>query len=77
MISQSSIQFVNNIAFDVGGAVYSSLQIASPCIFLITDYSAQISFIGNHANHGIGHHMYGTSTRGSKCDEFHIKHSHG
>ena len=36
---QSSIQFINNVAFDVGGAVYSLS--ASPCTFMITDYSAQ------------------------------------
>ena len=35
---QSSIQFINNTAFDVGGAVYS--QSSYPCIFMITDYSA-------------------------------------
>ena len=39
---QSSIQFINNTAFDVGGAVYS--QSSLPCIFMITDYSAKISF---------------------------------
>ena len=36
---QSSIQFINNTAFDVGGTVYS--QSALPCIFTITDYSAK------------------------------------
>ena len=63
----SSIQFINNTAFDVGGAVYSDLQTASPCIFLITDYTAEILFIGNYANNSVGHHMYGTSTRDFKC----------
>ena len=58
---QSSIQFINNTAFDVGGAVYS--QSSQPCIFMITDYSAKISFTGNHAQHGVGHHMYGASVR--------------
>ena len=58
---QSSIQFINNTAFDVGGAVYS--QSSLPCIFTITDYSAKISFIGNSAQRGVGHHMYGASVR--------------
>ena len=62
---QSSIQFINNTAFDVGGAVYS--QSSLPCIFMITDYSAEISFIGNYAQHGIGHHMYGASVRDTSC----------
>ena len=35
-------------------------------------YSAEISFIGNHANQGVGHHMYGSSTKSSRCDELHI-----
>ena len=68
---QSSIQFINNTAFDVGGAVYS--QSSQPCIFMITDYSAKISFTGNYAQHGVGHHMYGASVRDDSCsiDRFH------
>ena len=62
---QSSIQFINNKAFDVGGAVYS--QSSSPCIFMITDYSAKVSFIGNCAQHSAGHHMYGASVRDISC----------
>jgi predicted outer membrane repeat protein len=62
---QSSIQFINNTAFDVGGAVYS--QSSQPCIFTITDYSTKISFIGNHAQHSVGHHMYGASVRDDSC----------
>ena len=69
---QSIIQFVNNTAFDVGGAVYSEMQSAAPCMFMVTDYSAKISFIGNHANHSVGHHMYGTSVRDDKCDSEHV-----
>ena len=42
-------------------------QSAYPCIFMITDYSAKISFTGNHAERGIGHHMYGASVRGYSC----------
>ena len=64
---QSSNQFINNTAFDVGGAVYS--QSSSPCIFMITDYSANIHFKGNHAERGVGHHMYGASVRGASCDK--------
>ena len=45
----SSIQFVNNTAFDVGGVVYS--QSSQPCIFMITDYSARISFTRNYNMH--------------------------
>ena len=67
----SSIQFINNTAHDVGGAVYADAQPAAPCLFMVTDYSADISFIGNHANSGIGHHMYGTSIRSDKCDRWH------
>ena len=62
---QSSIQFINNTAFDVGGAVYS--QSSYPCIFMITDYSAKISFTGNYAQRGVGHHMYGASVRDYTC----------
>ena len=62
---QSSIQFINNTAFDVGGAVYS--QSSQPCIFTIRDYSAEVSFIGNCAQHGVGQHMYGASVRDSSC----------
>ena len=64
---QSSIQFVNNTAFDVGGAVYS--QSSQPCIFMITDYSAKVSFIGNYAQRGVGHHMYGASIRDISCSK--------
>ena len=63
---QSSIQFINNTAFDVGGAVYS--QSSYSCIFMITDYSAKISFTGNYAQRGIGHHMYGASVRDKSCN---------
>ena len=49
---QLSIQFINNTAFDVGGAVYS--QSSQPCIFMITDYSAKVSFIRNDAQRGVG-----------------------
>ena len=62
---QSSIQFIDNTAFDVGGAVYS--QSSYPCIFMITDYSAKISFTRNCAQHSVGHHMYGASIRGYTC----------
>ena len=69
---QSSVQFINNTASDVGGAVYAEMQTAAPCLFMIIDYSAEISFIGNHAIRLIGHHMYGTSVRDAKCDKQHI-----
>ena len=62
---QSSIQFINNTAFDVGGAVYS--QSSLPCIFMITDYSAKVSFIRNYAQRGVGQHMYGASVRDNSC----------
>ena len=67
---QSSIQFINNTAFDVGGAVYSELS--QPCIFMITDYSAKISFTGNYAQRGVGHHMYGVSVRDKSCSAGYI-----
>ena len=67
---QSSIQFINNTAFDVGGAVYS--KSSPPCIFMITDYSAKLYFKGNHAQYGVGHHMYGASVRDASCDTVHI-----
>ena len=66
---QSSIQFISNVAFDVGGAVYSEMQSAAPCMFMVTDYSAGISFVGNYASRNVGHHMYGTSIRAYRCDE--------
>ena len=67
---QSRIQFINNTAFDVGGAVYS--QSSPPCIFMITDYSAKISFTGNYAQRGVGHYMYGASVRDISCSAFFI-----
>ena len=70
---QSSINFVNNTAVNVGGAVYAELQAAAPCLFMITDYSAKISFIGNYAQLGIGNHMYGTSMRADECDAEHTE----
>ena len=69
----SSLQFVNNTAFDVGGAAYSDMQSASPCMFMVTNYLADISFIGNFAENSIGHHMYGTSLRDVKCDSTHMR----
>jgi predicted outer membrane repeat protein len=69
---QSRVLFRNNTALDVGGAVYAEMQPAAPCLFMITDYSAEIYFLGNHANRGIGHHMYGTSVRNARCDYYHI-----
>ena len=69
---QSSVQFINNTAFDVGGAVYSEMQLNAPCMFMVTAYSAELSFIGNNANRSIGHHMYGTSVRYRLCDRTHI-----
>ena len=67
---QSSIQFINNTAFDVGGAVYS--KSSPPCIFMITDYSAKISFTGNYAQCSVGQHMYGASVRDRSCNAFTI-----
>ena len=69
---QSSVQFINNTTSDVGGAVYSGLQTGAPCIFMVTNDSSEISFIGNSAKCGVGHHMYGTSARDHKCDQEHI-----
>ena len=69
---RSSLQFVNNTALDVGGAVYSDMQSASPCMFMVTNYSAEISFIGNFAGNSIGYHLYGTSVRNEKCDNAHM-----
>ena len=69
----SSVQFINNTAFDIGGAVYAEVQPAAPCLFMITDYSAKISFIGNSANSNVGHHMYGTSIRNNRCDQTHME----
>ena len=69
---QSSIEFVTNRAVDVGGAIYSELQTAAPCIFSVSDYSTEISFIENSANRSVGHHIYGSSIRSSKCDKRHI-----
>ena len=69
---QSIVQLKNNTALDVGGAVYS--QFAAPCLFMIIDYSAKISFIGNSAKpRGIGQHMYGASIRDFKCDSKHVQ----
>ena len=53
--------------------MYAEMQPAAPCLFMVTDYSAEISFIGNYANNYIGHHMYGTSVRADKCDRDHIQ----
>ena len=39
---------------------------------MITDYSAKISFTGNSAQCGVGHHMYGASVRGATCDKKYI-----
>ena len=70
---QSTLHFINNTALHVGGAVYSEMQSAAPCLFMVTDYSAEISFKGNYANGSIGHHMYGTSVRNRKCDKEHLE----
>ena len=51
--------------------MYAEMQPAAPYLFMITDYSAQIAFLRNHANRGIGHHMYGTSVRSARCDPYH------
>ena len=72
---QSSVQFINNTAFDIGGAVYSEMQSAAPCLFMVTDYSAGLSFIGNYAHRSVGHHMYGTSVRYEKCDHGHTQYA--
>ena len=69
---ESKLKFVNNTVIDVGGAVYSELQTASPCLFLVTDYSAVISFIGNNAKRSVGHHIYGSSMRSAKCDRVQV-----
>ena len=64
---KSSIEFVNNTANDVGGAVYSKMQTSTPCLFVLTDYLPQISFTGNFAKKRIGHHIYGTSIASAYC----------
>ena len=70
---RSSILFINNTALDVGGAVYAEMQPAAPCLFMVTDYSAEISFVGNCAESKVGHHMYGTSVRAEECDQDHME----
>jgi hypothetical protein len=60
----------NNVALDVGGAVYSLST--SPCTLMITDYSARVSFKKNYAQRGVSHHMYGASLRAALCDGIHI-----
>ena len=69
--SHSCVQFINNTATDVGGAVCSeSMSVSySVCVFMVTDYSAHILFSGNYAKHNIGHHMYGASARYDGCNE--------
>ena len=67
----SSVQFINNTAADVGGAVYVETQSAAPCLFMVTDYSVEIAFIGNHANHFVGHHIYGANLRDYRCNKGH------
>ena len=71
--SESSTEFVHNIATDVGGAVYSEVESASPCMFLVTDYSAKIAFTENTANGSIGQHIYGSSIRQAECDSSHLR----
>ena len=44
--------------------VYARINII---IFMITDYSTKISFTGNYAQRGVGHHMYGASIRDDSC----------
>ena len=51
------------------------MQSTAPCLFMVTDYAAEISFIGNYVNHSIGHHMYGTSVRDAKCDLYHTQYA--
>ena len=68
----SSTDFVHNTATDVGGAVYSDVESALPCLFLITDYSAKIAFTENRANSSIGQHIYGSSIRQAECDSSHL-----
>ena len=38
------------------------------CMFMVTDYFAELLFVGNYAKHNIGHHMYGTSARYDGCN---------
>ena len=70
---ESNIEFVHNTATDVGGAVYSAVESALPCMFLITDYSAKIVFTMNTANSSIGQHIYGSSIRQAECDSSHLR----
>ena len=42
---QSSFQFTNNTAVDVGGAVCAETQSAAPCLFMVTDYSTLLKYI--------------------------------
>ena len=53
--------------------MYAKVQSAAPCLFMVTDYSANISFIGNHADGSVSHHMYGTSVSNDRCDHNHVK----
>ena len=69
---KSRVEFLKNTAFDIGGGLYVKMQSTATCVFIITSYTAFISFSGNHANRNIGHHMYGASVRTDKCDKSHI-----
>ena len=42
---------------------------------MVTDDSAELSFIGNYAHRSVGHHMYGTSVRDAKCDHEHTQYA--
>ena len=63
---------MNNTATHVGGAVCTETMSLSRgvCIFMVTDYSADILVLGNYAKHNIGHHMYGASARYDGCNYY-------
>ena len=71
--TKASIEFVNNTATDVGGAVYCEMQLAVPCIFIVKNYSVEINFTWNFSNRNIGQHLYGTSVRDDRC----LRHNQG
>ena len=65
----SSVQFVNNKALHVGRAVYSEIQSASPCMFMVINYTAEISFVGNFAKKSS---VLDITCMGRACDDAHM-----
>jgi predicted outer membrane repeat protein len=67
LYTKKIVLFIDNFASYTGGAIFAQVPFFLPCFLVLTSYSGALKFQGNSAKSGTGMHIYGASTRLSRC----------